>query len=39
MGSVVDPTGGSGVVMLSLCAAVCKRLMKETRVGDTANIF
>jgi hypothetical protein len=39
MGSVVDIMCGSGVVVPSLSAAVRKRLMKETRVGDTANIF
>lgn len=39
MGSVVDITCGSGVVVPSLSAAVRKCLMKKTRVGDTANIF
>jgi hypothetical protein len=39
MGSVVDITCGSGVVVPSFSAAVRKRLMKETRVGDTASIF
>jgi len=39
MGSVVDIACGSGVVVPSLSAAERKRLMKEPRVNDTANIF
>jgi hypothetical protein len=39
MGSVVDITCGSGITVPSLSAAVRKRLMKETRVCDRANIF
>jgi len=38
MGPVVDITCGSGVVP-SLSTAVRKRLIKETRVCDTASIF